>query len=164
MKRSIASCLFAITAALFGVAAVVVSAGGVAWATLGTELAPWQDPRPAVSVSQTNGCSCGPEKTGPVIGWLITVRRSWSAVIVLPPSASPSSSRVSPRPGSTRPFTRTVAFAGTRTSTSPPVTMSGRVDSVLIPASADPGTTTSTRTAHNSARIGTPPRRGSIRD
>src|SRR6478736_3165550 len=38
-----------------GVAAVVVSAAGVAWATLGTELAPWQDPRPAVSVDQAEG-------------------------------------------------------------------------------------------------------------
>ena len=33
----------------------LVSAGGVAWATLGTELAPWQDPRPAVSVDQAEG-------------------------------------------------------------------------------------------------------------
>ena len=32
-----------------------VSAAGVAWATLGTELAPWQDPRPAVSVDQAEG-------------------------------------------------------------------------------------------------------------
>ena len=31
------------------------SAGGVAWATLGTEIVPWQDPRPAVSVDQAEG-------------------------------------------------------------------------------------------------------------
>jgi hypothetical protein len=37
------------------VSAVAVSAGGVAWATLGTEIAPWQDPRPAVSVDQSEG-------------------------------------------------------------------------------------------------------------
>ncbi len=43
------------TAVTVGVAAVAVSAGGVAWATLGTELAPWQDPRPAVSVDQAEG-------------------------------------------------------------------------------------------------------------
>jgi hypothetical protein len=43
------------TAVTVGAAAVVVSAGGVAWATLGTELAPWQDPRPAVSVDQAEG-------------------------------------------------------------------------------------------------------------
>jgi GT2 family glycosyltransferase len=43
------------TGALFGVAAVAASADGVAWATLGTELAPWQDPRPAVSVDQAEG-------------------------------------------------------------------------------------------------------------
>jgi hypothetical protein len=49
-------------------------------------------------------------------------------------------------------------------STSPPVTISGRVDSAVIFASADPGTTSSSRTAHNNARIDTPPRRGSIRD
>jgi hypothetical protein len=43
------------TGVTVGVAAVVVSATGVAWATLGTELAPWQDPRPAVSVDQAEG-------------------------------------------------------------------------------------------------------------
>jgi hypothetical protein len=43
------------TAVTVAVAAVVVSAGGVAWATLGTEIAPWQDPRPAVSVDQAEG-------------------------------------------------------------------------------------------------------------
>ncbi len=43
------------TGAAVGAAAVAVSAGGVAWATLGTELAPWQDPRPAVSVDQAEG-------------------------------------------------------------------------------------------------------------
>ncbi len=43
------------TGAVVGAAAVAVSAGGVAWATLGTELAPWQDPRPAVSVDQAEG-------------------------------------------------------------------------------------------------------------
>ena len=43
------------TAVSIGAAAVVVSAGGVAWATLGTEIEPWQDPRPAVSVDQAEG-------------------------------------------------------------------------------------------------------------
>jgi len=43
------------TGVAVGVTAVVVSAGGVAWATLGTELTPWQDPRPAVSVDQAEG-------------------------------------------------------------------------------------------------------------
>ncbi len=43
------------TGAAVGAAAVLVSAGGVAWATLGTELGPWQDPRPAVSVEQAEG-------------------------------------------------------------------------------------------------------------
>ena len=43
------------TGAAVGAVAVAVSAGGVAWATLGTELAPWQDPRPAVSVDQAEG-------------------------------------------------------------------------------------------------------------
>jgi hypothetical protein len=38
-----------------GVAAVLVSAGGVAWATLGDELSPFRDPRPAVSVDQSEG-------------------------------------------------------------------------------------------------------------
>ncbi|MFL6175339.1 MAG: glycosyltransferase [Ornithinibacter sp.] len=41
--------------AAVGAAAVAVSACGVAWATLGTELSPWQDPRPAVSVDQAEG-------------------------------------------------------------------------------------------------------------
>ena len=36
-------------------AAVLVMAGGVAWAGLGTTLAPWSDPRPAVSVEQAGG-------------------------------------------------------------------------------------------------------------
>ena len=43
------------TGVVLAAAAVAVSAGGVAWATLGTELAPWQDPRPAVSVDQAEG-------------------------------------------------------------------------------------------------------------
>lgn len=43
------------TALSVGAAAVVVSAGGVAWSTLGTEIAPWRDPRPAVSVEQAEG-------------------------------------------------------------------------------------------------------------
>ncbi|GAA4408756.1 hypothetical protein GCM10023168_26600 [Fodinibacter luteus] len=42
-------------AATFGVLAVLASAGGVVWATFGTELAPWRDPRPAVSVDQAEG-------------------------------------------------------------------------------------------------------------
>ena len=39
------------------VSAVAVTAGavGVAWATLGSELTPWRDPRPAVSVEQAEG-------------------------------------------------------------------------------------------------------------
>lgn len=43
------------TAVTAGVVAVLVSAGGVAWATLGTEITPWQDPRPAVAVDQAEG-------------------------------------------------------------------------------------------------------------
>ncbi len=43
------------TALSVGAAAVVVSAGGVVWSTLGTEIVPWQDPRPAVSVDQAEG-------------------------------------------------------------------------------------------------------------
>ncbi len=43
------------TAVSLGVAAVLVSAGGVAWATLGDELSPFRDPRPAVSVDQSEG-------------------------------------------------------------------------------------------------------------
>ena len=43
------------TAVSVGVAAVLVSAGGVAWATLGDELTPFHDPRPAVSVDQSEG-------------------------------------------------------------------------------------------------------------
>src|SRR6478752_1013110 len=43
------------TAVSVGVAAVLVSAGGVAWATLGDELSPFRDPRPAVSVDQSEG-------------------------------------------------------------------------------------------------------------
>ncbi|MGB7819937.1 MAG: hypothetical protein WBL35_14545, partial [Ornithinibacter sp.] len=35
--------------------AVLVGAGGVVAATLGTDLAPWQDPRPAVSIDQAEG-------------------------------------------------------------------------------------------------------------
>ena len=42
-------------AALLAGAAVAVSAGGVVWATFGTDLAPWRDPRPAVSVDQAEG-------------------------------------------------------------------------------------------------------------
>ena len=42
------------TALVAGVA-VAVGAGGVAWATFGTDLAPWRDPRPAVSVEQAEG-------------------------------------------------------------------------------------------------------------
>ena len=38
-----------------GILAVLVSAGGVVWATLGSELAPWVDPRPAVSIEQAEG-------------------------------------------------------------------------------------------------------------
>ncbi len=37
------------------VLAVLVGAVGVAWAGLGSELAPWRDPRPAVSVEQSEG-------------------------------------------------------------------------------------------------------------
>jgi GT2 family glycosyltransferase len=43
------------TAVVLGVAAVLVSAGGVAWATLGDELTPFSDPRPAVSIDQSEG-------------------------------------------------------------------------------------------------------------
>ncbi len=42
----------AVTAA---VAAVLVGAGGVVVATLGDEIGPWQDPRPAVAVEQAGG-------------------------------------------------------------------------------------------------------------
>ncbi len=38
-----------------GVAAVLLGAGGVVVATLGEDVGPWKDPRPAVSVEQANG-------------------------------------------------------------------------------------------------------------
>jgi hypothetical protein len=41
--------------AVTGILAVLASAVGVAWATFGSELAPWVDPRPAVSVEQADG-------------------------------------------------------------------------------------------------------------
>ena len=41
--------------ALTGILAVLASAVGVAWATFGSELSPWVDPRPAVSVEQAQG-------------------------------------------------------------------------------------------------------------
>ena len=42
-------------AAGVAVLAVGVSAGAAAWATLGSELAPWRDPRPSVAVEQAEG-------------------------------------------------------------------------------------------------------------
>src|SRR3954466_16326912 len=30
----------------------------------------------AVGVAHTHGCTCGPENTGPPLGWLVTTRRS----------------------------------------------------------------------------------------
>ena len=122
-------------------------------------------PSPAASVSQTNGCSCGPENTGPVIGWLTTVSRARPAVSRLRPSRSPVTSRVRPLRLSTRPLTRSTACLGTFTSTSPPVTMSGRVDSVWIrgAASAAHGMVNSASTAQANARIIRPPRTGFIR-
>jgi hypothetical protein len=52
---------------------------------------------------QTNGCSCGPEKSGPVIGRLTTVNFAADlfaalAVSVFDPGASPVMSPVSERP------------------------------------------------------------------
>src|SRR4030095_11954518 len=115
-----------------------------------------------LSVMQTNGCSCGPEKSGPVIGWLTTVNFADDcfgalAVSVVDPSASPVTRPVSERPDAsafslpvasvplTVSFTSDGATPGgrsTRTSASPPVTISGRLDSTRTckPSAAPPET------------------------
>ena len=102
-----------------------------------------------LSVMQTNGCSCGPEKRGPVIGWLTTVNfvdecLGALALNVFDPSVRPATRPVSERPEASAfnlpvaSVPLTVSFtsdgerpagSSTRTSASPPVTISGRLES-----------------------------------
>src|SRR4051794_3094972 len=94
------------------------------------------------------GVWCGPEKIGPAIEWLMmsTVAEVPATPIVLRPTGRPRTS-TSAEPARTA---RTVTAAGaplivngvvcrvTRTSVSPPVTMSGRDDSTRIVDGAGP--------------------------
>src|SRR6267143_2945232 len=125
-------------------------------------------------VWQKNGVSCGPENTGPVTGWF------WSSSLSLPAPLALASSRLFPGvmpvtrptrpwpvgaganwPVTSTPFrlTRTSANrvpggATTCTSASPPLTLSGRFDSVRICSllSASAGAVT-TRVSATSATL-----------
>ena len=108
-------------------------------------------------VAQIHGWICGPENTGPPLGWLVTFRRATclpprSAVITVGPVSRPVTSptvRPSARRANAAETSRTPAVTWTAavaapsgmtisTSASPPEIMSARLDSVLICSGASP--------------------------
>ncbi len=140
------------------------SGSGSVPASVRSSRRPSAGPSPFCTVSQKNGCCCGPEKSGPLIGWLTTSKgRGAARRRALPVAvgasddlvlargrarrraraasrrASSGSSRTHPRPfSSIRRCFRLAASSCRRisTSTSPPETYCGRVDSASIVGAA----------------------------